>query len=360
MRNQKILFFDLIKSNSLIFGFLLILIFLTTSCATWYNSSLSNLPDYQKKQIYAQDKLECNDYANAESKGYCNSLAQTAADSNNALVKINAVTGCLAQQNLLFTECMKAKGWQTKKKEQNGSNEVNKCFNYLKSQNYQLALQAGKNAVELYPNSEGAHGCLGITYTKLGYFDLSIKELKTAEKLTNSKDDLGIIYAYIGDDYNKLGDLNNALLYFDRELEIERDLNNQKGESNAINNIAGVYEKQGDNNKAVEYYKKAIELDQKAGDYRGTAHDMLNLGNTYTDLKNFSEAEYYLTQGLEMVKKLGDKEWEALGYTAFGKLYLVQNQKGLAKEYFTKAYNLFKEIGNNNDAQKVYEKYLKQ
>jgi len=118
MRNQKILFFDLVKRNGLIFGFLLILIFLTTSCATWYNPSLSNLPDYQIKQIYAQDKLECNDYANAESKGYCNSLAQTAADSNNALVKINAVTGCLAQQNLLFTECMKAKGWQTKKKEQ--------------------------------------------------------------------------------------------------------------------------------------------------------------------------------------------------------------------------------------------------
>ena len=118
MRNQKILFFDLVKRNGLIFGFLLILIFLTTSCATWYNPSLSNLPDYQIEQIYAQDKLECNDYANAESKGYCDSLAQTAAYSNNALAKINVVTGCLAQQNLLFTECMNAKGWQTKKKVQ--------------------------------------------------------------------------------------------------------------------------------------------------------------------------------------------------------------------------------------------------
>jgi len=231
MRNKKIKFFDLVKRNGLIFGFLLILIFLTTSCETWYNPSLSNLPDYQIKQIYEQDKLECNDYAEAESKGYCNSLVKTAADSQTALAKINLVTGCLAQQNLLFIECMEAKGWQAKKKEQNGSNEneVNK-----KSQNYQLALS------------------------------------------------------------------------------------------------------------------------------RITAINMLDLGSTYTDLKNFSEAEYYLTQGLEMVKKLGDKDLEALGYTAFGKLYLVQNQKGLAKEYFTKAYNLFKEIGNNNEAQKVYETYLKQ
>jgi hypothetical protein len=117
MGNKKIKFFDLVKRNGSIFGFLLILIFLTTSCETWYNPSLSNLSDYQIKQIYEQDKLECNDYAKAKSEDYCNFLARTAADSQTALAKINAVTGCLAQQHLLFTECMKAKGWQTKKNE---------------------------------------------------------------------------------------------------------------------------------------------------------------------------------------------------------------------------------------------------
>jgi len=92
------------------------------------------------------------------------------------------------------------------------ANEIDKCFNYLKSQNYQLALQAGQNAVRIYPRSAEAHGCLGMTYEKLGDFNLSIKELKTAEKLTNNKADLGAIYSYIGVDYDKLGDLNK--LYF--------------------------------------------------------------------------------------------------------------------------------------------------
>jgi len=276
------------------------------------------------------------------------------------------------------------------------ANEIEKCFNYLESQNYQLALQAGQNAVKIYPRSVDAHLCLGKTYTRLGYFKLSIKELKTAEKLTNNKVSLGIIYSFIGIDYDNLGDLNNALLYYDRQLKITKDLNNKEGESAALSNIGLIYQKQGnydkaleyynkslqlasnpitiaitynniatvysakgDSNKAVEYYKKAIEFDQKAGDYHNTAGIMLNLGNIYTDLKNFSEAQYYLQEGLLMTKKLGDKYWEAYGYYYFGKLYLAQNQESLAREYFTKAYNLFKAIGDNGGAQGVYEKYLK-
>jgi len=276
------------------------------------------------------------------------------------------------------------------------ANEIEKCFNYFYSQNYQLALQAGQNAVRIYPRSAEAHMCLGGTYSELGYFDLSIKELKTAEKLTNNKAALGAIYSYIGNDYDNLGDLNNALLYDDRQLEIVRDLNDQEDEGKALNNlgeiyqdqgnydkaleyynkslqlrsdpssiaitynnIATVYSAKGDNNKAVEYYKKAIEFAQKAGNYHGTAHDMLNLGDTYIDLKNFSSAQYYLQKGLLMMQKLGNKYGEAYGYGYFGKLYLAQNKKALSKEYFTKAYNLFKAIGDNGDAQGVYEKYLK-
>ena len=277
------------------------------------------------------------------------------------------------------------------------ANEIEKCANYFESQNYQLALQAGKNAVKLYPNSEYAHLCLGEAYSNLGYFNLSIKELEIVEKLTNDEAILGVIYSFIGVDYSKLGDLNNALLYYDRELKIARDLSNKEEESKALNNIAGIYQEQGnynkaleydnkslqlttkpssiattynniatvyldkgDNDKAVEYFKKAIEFDQEAGNYHGAARDMLNLGYTYTNLKNFQEAQYYLQQGLSMIQKLGDKYWEATGYRYFGKLYLAQNQESLAKEYFTKAYNLFKAIGDNSDAQWVYEAYLKQ
>jgi len=274
-------------------------------------------------------------------------------------------------------------------------NDTTACFNYLNSQNYRhyrqsllLALQAGQKAVRIYPRSAKAHECLGIAYKKLGHPILSIKELKTAEKLTNDKDTLGTIYLFIGIHYNNFNHPNKALLYFDRELEIARDLNNQEKESAALNNIGlvyldyfneqgydkaleyfnkslqftsdpsmitiiynnigNVYLDKGDKNKAVEYYKKAVEFAQKADYHTATALDMLNLGNQYTDLKNFSEAQYYLQKGLLMLQKLGDKYWEWEGYDYFGRLYLAQNQKGLAKEYFAKANTLFDAIANTN------------
>jgi tetratricopeptide (TPR) repeat protein len=276
------------------------------------------------------------------------------------------------------------------------ANEIDKCFNYLKSQNYQLAMQAGQNAVKIYPNSSNAHFCLGAAYTNLDYFNLGIKELKIAEKLTNNKNVLGRIYSLIGINYDILDDLDNALFYYYRALQIEKDLNDKEGESLVLSNIAGIYKKQsnydkaleyynkslqltsdpssittiynniafvylykGDNNKSVEYFKKALELAQEASNYRGTAKYMLNMALPYIRLKNFSEAEYYLNQGLKMVKKLGDKYLEAYGYAIFGKLYLAQNQESLEKEYFTKAYNLYESIGDNSDAQWIYENYLK-
>jgi tetratricopeptide (TPR) repeat protein len=216
MGNKKIKIFDLVKRNGLIFGFLLILIFLTTSCETWYNPSLSNLPNYQIEQIYKQDKLECDNYAEAKSKGYCNSLAQTAADSNNALVKINAVTGCLSHQHLLFIECMEAKGWQVKKKEQNGSNEneVNK-----KSQNYQLALSRS-TAINMLD--------LGSTYTDLKNF-------------------------------------SEAKYYLTQGLEMVKKLGDKHLEANAYVGFGKLYLAQNQENLAKEYFTKAYNLFKEIG-----------------------------------------------------------------------------------------------
>jgi len=65
------------------------------------------------------------------------------------------------------------------------ADEIDKCLNYIKSQDYQLALQAGREAVALYPNNVGAHLCLGTAYCYLDNFNSSIGELKTAEEPTS-------------------------------------------------------------------------------------------------------------------------------------------------------------------------------
>jgi tetratricopeptide (TPR) repeat protein len=289
------------------------------------------------------------------------------------------------------------------KNENADKNEIDKCFAYLNSQNYQLALQAGKNAVELYPNNADAHWCLGAAYYHLGDFNSSIEELKTAERLTGDEKILAEIYRSLGGDYLNLNDFNTALLYYSKSLKIYTDLDNTEKKNSVLcsiatiytkmgdydkaleyynkglqliknpndiagiyNNVGIIYKNKGDNNKAIECFKKAIRIDQKNGNYRGLAYDMLNIASIYIDLNNFSEAERYSNQGFDIAKKIGSIHLEAYAHKILGLLYLKQYLQEsslemyfMARLYLTGSYDLYKVIGNDSEAQRIYETYIK-
>jgi len=269
--------------------------------------------------------------------------------------------------------------------------EVEACFNFLDARDYKRAIEAGKRAVRKYPNNLDAHFCLGISYYQIGEFKLALEHMKGAESLTSNKKDLMYIYNRIGLIYYRMGNLDDALLYWSRSLSLARDLGSKsmqaanlnniaeiyrkKGEldkalsyyeeslrlktdekekATTYNNIAIIYGKKGDYKKAVKYFKKAIEIGERYGDYHGTSITKLNLGNTYREMKDYEKAEKYLLEGLEGVKKVGDKYWEAVGYGYLGWLYTeTRETKKKAKDYLTRAYNLVKSIGVEGAAEEV-------
>jgi tetratricopeptide (TPR) repeat protein len=274
--------------------------------------------------------------------------------------------------------------------------EVDACFNFLNAGDYKMSIEAGKVAVEKYPNNPDAHYCLGISYRIVGEFKLALEHLKKAESLTSDKEDLMYIYNQIGLIYDGMGYLDDALLYYSKSLSLARDLGNKSMQASVLNNIAGIYDnkgeldkalgyyeeslrlqtnekekaptynnialiyyEKGDYQKAVEYFQKAIEINERYGDYHGASIVKLNLGNTYRKMKDYEKAEKYLLEGLEGVKKVGDKYWEALGYKYLGWLYRDKGDKKTAKDYLTRAYDLFKSIGAEGDAEEVLSEIQK-
>jgi len=268
--------------------------------------------------------------------------------------------------------------------------EVDACYNFYKAGDYKRSIEAGKVAVQKYPNNLDAHFCLGASYIAIGEFKLALEHMKRAERLTSDKEDLMDIYNQVGIIYEKMGYLDDALLYYSRSLSLARDLGNKsmqasvlnnigavyyyKGEldkaldyyeeslmlktdekekATTYNNIANIYYKKGDYQKAVEYIQKAIEIGERSGDYHGASIAKLNLGNSYRKMKDYEKAEKYLSEGLEGVKKVGDKYWEAVGYGYLGLLYRDKGDKKTAKDYLTRAYDLFKSIGAEGDAKEV-------
>jgi tetratricopeptide (TPR) repeat protein len=268
--------------------------------------------------------------------------------------------------------------------------EVDACSNFLDAGDYRKAIEAGKRAVQKYPNNIDAHLCLGASYYAIGEFRLALVHMKKAESLTSDKEDLMYIYNQVGLIYQRMDYLEDALLYYSRSLRLARDLENQSLQASVLNNIANIYEKKdqldkalsyyeeslrltidekeksptynniaiiyykkGDYRKAVEYFQKAIEIDERYGDYHRVSMRKLNLGNTYRKMKDYEKAEKYLLEGLEGVKKVGDKYWEAYGYKYLGWLYRDKGDKKTAKDYLTRAYNLYKSIGAEGEAEEV-------
>ncbi len=268
--------------------------------------------------------------------------------------------------------------------------EVEACYNFYKAGDYRRSIEAGRVAVEKYPNNPHAHLCLGTSYGTVGEFKLALEHLKKAESLTSDKEILMYIYGWIGLIYEKMGYLDDAILYFSRSLSLARDLGNKsmqatglnniaviyyyKGELDkaldfheeslrlqtdekekapTYNNIANIYYKKGNYQKAVEYYQKAIEIRERYGDYHGASISKLNLGGTYIEMKDYEKAEKYILEGLEGVKKVGDKYWEAVAYQYLGWLYKDKGNKKTAKDYLTRAYNLYKSIGAEGKAKDV-------
>ena len=268
--------------------------------------------------------------------------------------------------------------------------EVDACSNFLDAGDYRRAIEAGKIAVEKYPNNSDAHYCLGRSYYEIGEFKLALEHMKRAESLTSNKEGLMRTYDWIGLIYWRMGYLDDAFLYFSRSLSLARDLGDRSMQAEVLNNIANIYrdkdesdkalgyyeeslrlqtyekekattynniaiiyEDKGDYQKAVEYFQKAIETSERYGDYHGASMWKLNLGNTYRKMKDYEKAEKYISEGLEGVKKVGDKYWEATGYGYLGLLYRDKGDKKTAKDYLTRAYNLYKSIGAEGYAEEV-------
>ena len=265
---------------------------------------------------------------------------------------------------------------------------IDECQTFSESGDYKRAIEAGKLAVKKYPKDAEAYFCLGKAYYNVGELELAYKNLKKAEGLTNNKKGLMYIYNKIGQVLNNMDKLDDALLYYNRSLNLARELGDTymqasvlnniayifdlKGESNkaigyyeeslslttnekdkapTYNNIALIYYTKGDFQKAAEYFQKAIEIGERYGKYRDVSIYKLNLGETYRKMGDYENAEKYLFEGLEGVKKVGDKYWEATGYVYLTWLSGDKGDIKRIKEYITRAYNLYKSIGAEESAQ---------
>jgi tetratricopeptide (TPR) repeat protein len=150
----------------------------------------------------------------------------------------------------------------------------------------------------------------------------------------------------IGLVYDKLGQRERALQYYERTLPIRREVGDRSGEGVALNNIGAVYDKLGQREKALQYYERALPIRREVGDRSGEAATLSNIGFVYDSLGRREKALQYYERALLIQQEVGDRYGEAVTLNNIGAVYENLGQREKALQYFERALPLRQEVGD--------------
>ena len=86
------------------------------------------------------------------------------------------------------------------------------------------------------------------------------------------------MYCHLGSVYGALGDSERAIEYFERELEIRKELGEISSEGKAYSHLGVAYHTLGDFRKAIDYLERAIEIQKQVMDKVGIGQSFYHLG----------------------------------------------------------------------------------
>ncbi|MBI4685867.1 MAG: tetratricopeptide repeat protein [Nitrospirae bacterium] len=233
-----------------------------------------------------------------------------------------------------------------------------------------------------------AYALLGFVYNDVGLYSEAIASFS---KVISHTVTTHLLDAYngIAYSYSKLGDMNNAMDYFKKSLDMQED-------ANTYYNIGIIYINKGEVEKAVKYLSKALEIDRKlmhvyeplikAYQALGMEEKAKEIIKQYEKARFKGEAEEHFKKGLkaylgknyeiaidEFKKAIEINPSHAVAYSNLGYIYFDLGLFDKAYEYQSRAVDfapnyanahyglalVYKVRGDKAMAKRHWEEYLK-
>jgi len=146
------------------------------------------------------------------------------------------------------------------------------------------------------------------------------------EEAIKNHPNFGPIYHWLADAYNELGKKEKALEYYNKGLQVLKNvLEKDPNDDNILNSIGHNYLKMGEYEKAVKCFKEAIKIKPKS------EHHLHSLGQTYMKMGIYNKAIKNLEKSLEYNPK------HSYSWFDLGLIYEDLNKLENAIECFEKA-----------------------
>jgi len=159
----------------------------------------------------------------------------------------------------------------------------------------------------------------------------------------------------LGSAYYSIGQIEQAIKYYEQSLLLTRDYKNRYSEGAALGNLGLAYAALGNARKAIEFHEQAIVIDREIGDQRSEGIDLSNLGNRYLQLGDLRKAIECYEQSLVIAQKIGDRGGDGIGLANIGIAYHELGDTHKAIEYFKQVLDIFRETGNKSAESSILE-----
>ncbi len=141
------------------------------------------------------------------------------------------------------------------------------------------------------------------------------------------------------------GKYDSSLFYFLEALRIYESIDHKPGIARALSNCGMVFQNLDSTRKSLAYHLRSFRMEKELGDSIGMAYSMIHVANLFTDLQRSDSALYFYEQSVEILERKGDRDGLTYSYVGLGEFYKdTAPQKAI--EYLQMAKEIYKEFGN--------------
>ena len=143
------------------------------------------------------------------------------------------------------------------------------------------------------------------------------------------------------------GEINNALKFTQKSLNLANEIQETSLISGALNNMGLIFQHKGDNEKALDHFQRSFAIDQELGDKFGMATCLGNIGVINRRKGEFNKALENYKQSLDICQEIGNKDGYATTLFQLGDIFSTKGELEEALDHYQKSLIILEEIGNN-------------
>ncbi|MEH2458350.1 tetratricopeptide repeat protein [Nostoc sp.] len=149
----------------------------------------------------------------------------------------------------------------------------------------------------------------------------------------------------MGNAYRFLGHYQQAIEFYQQELEITREIDTRNWEGSSLNDLGLAYNLLGQYHQAINFHQQALEIAREIGDYKGEGVCLGGLGLVYNSLGHYQRAIEFCQQRLDIAREIGDRREEADAWLNLATVLKNVNRELDALGAYRNARELFQAIG---------------